>query len=256
MLVICNGAIKSGSTWLYNILLNLRSFERPPDHYLTENSRRRQNNPCIRPEMLASFLASEDVVSRDYMSKNHLGRPEQRDLLMRHPHVFVFDIERDVRDMVVSAFYDERNRHGYRGSFADFYWSEGRYVADSVLRYHDTWRQAGERFCMVSYEALHGDFAREAGRIAATLGMSLSEAEMSGLRDRTSMGALRKSYAGEALYEGDKFFRKGVVGDWRSHFDDPMTVDIDRIRQRGIGRLDLRALARRVRTAMRGSAPR
>ncbi|MDZ7829178.1 MAG: hypothetical protein U5K33_06725 [Halofilum sp. (in: g-proteobacteria)] len=61
MLVICNGAIKSGSTWLYNILVHLVELRRPPERYLTANSRKRESNPCIRPDMLAEFLASEDI---------------------------------------------------------------------------------------------------------------------------------------------------------------------------------------------------
>jgi hypothetical protein len=246
MLVICNGAIKSGSTWLYNILFNLADFERPPEHYLTDNSRKRQKNPCIQPLLLERFLAEEDIATRNFLSKNHIGRPEHRDLLMANPDVFVFDIERDVRDMVVSAYYDECNRNGYKGDFHQYYWDTGRYVADEVIRYHATWNNAGKRFCMVSYEMLHADFANEATRIAATLGLSLDAESVQALREKTTIGSLRKRYQDEALYEGDKFFRKGIVGDWRNHFDASMTKDIEHIETKGIGRLDRRTLATKL----------
>lgn len=250
MLVICNGAIKSGSTWLYNILFNLAAFERPPEHYLTDNSRKRQKNPCIQPMLLAQFLAQEDITTRNYLSKNHIGRAEHRDLLMGNPQVFVFDIERNARDMVVSSYYDECNRNGYKGDFPEYYWGIGRYVADQVIRYHATWRDAGKHFCMVSYEGLHADFAGEVTRIATTLGLPLDAEGIEALREKTSIGSLRKSYQDEALYEGDKFFRKGVVGDWRNHFDRTMTKDIERIETKGIGALDHRLMGKRCRNVL------
>ena len=251
MLVICNGAIKSGSTWLYNILLNLRDFQRPPEHYLTAASQKRTKNPCIQPTLLESFLQQEDIVHNDYLSKNHIGRVEQRDLLMANDRVFVFDIERDVRDMVVSAYYDDCNRNGYQGSFRDHYWERGRYLADDVIRYHATWRGVGDRFCMVSYEGLHDDFAMQVGRITATLGIDLDAAAIAELQEKTSISSLRKRYQDEALYKDDKFFRRGVVGDWQNHFDAAMTRDIAAIEARGIGPWDRRLFGKKLRRMLR-----
>ncbi|MDZ7829177.1 MAG: sulfotransferase domain-containing protein [Halofilum sp. (in: g-proteobacteria)] len=160
--------------------------------------------------------------------------------------MFVFDIERDVRDVVVSSYYDMRNRHGYTGSFARYYWREGRFTADWVSRYHALWRNAGPRFCMVSYEGLHEDFASEIERIAEVLGLSPDPKRIEQLRQQTSIGSLRKRYEDQPLYQGDRFFRKGVVGDWRNHFDAAMTRDIEHIEAHGIGPLDWRRLLRRA----------
>lgn len=250
MLVICNGAIKSGSTWLYNILLNLMEFKRPPEHYLTANSQKRTKNPCIQPKLLQSFLQQEDINHDDFLSKNHIGRAGQRDLLMANGAVYVFDIERDSRDMVVSAYYDDCNRNGYKGGFGEYYWDRGRYLADEVIRYHATWRNAGERFCMVSYEGLHEDFVVQVQRIARTLGTSLDSAAISELQEKTSIGSLRKRYRDEALYKDDKFFRRGIVGDWRNHFDRAMTKDIAAIEEEGIGPLDRRLLGKKLRRVL------
>ena len=251
MLIICNGAIKSGSTWLYNILVNLIDLERPPEKYLTANSRKRQSNPCIRPDCLAEFLATEDFRSVDYISKNHLGRPEHRDLVLGHEQVFVFDIERGIRDVVVSSYYDERNRNGYQGNFPEYYWKSGRYVADQVIRYHQIWRNAGPRFCMISYEGLHEDFPAEVLRIGRVLGIDLDDARIEALREKTSLGQLRKRYQDQPLYQGDRFFRKGTIGDWENHFDPAMTRDIEMVEQQGIGALDWRFLMRRAGRVLR-----
>ena len=251
MLVICNGAVKSGSTWLYNILYDLKDFCRPPDEYLTDASRKRARNPCIRPDMLTSFLDQEDIIEKNYLSKNHIGRSEYRDQLIANKNVFIFDIERDVKDMVVSSYYDDCNRNGYQGSFSDYYWEHGRYLACDVIRYHDTWRDAGERFLMISYEELHRDFARQVAPIAQMLGVELDAGAIEALREKTSIGSLRKRYQDEELYKKDKFFRKGTIGDWENHFDDAITHDITTIQQKGIGPLDLRSLGKKVRRVLR-----
>ncbi|MCB1679175.1 MAG: sulfotransferase domain-containing protein [Halioglobus sp.] len=255
MLVISNGAIKSGSTWLYNILFNLAAFERPPDQYLTINSKVRQRNPCIQPEMLAQFLENEDIASTHYLSKNHIGRAEYRDLLRSNPDVAVFDIERDVRDMVVSAYYDECNRNDYRGDFGAYYWHIGRYVVDEVNRYHDLWRTFGDNFCMVSYERLHTDFAAEVKRIARVLGVAADDDTIASVHEKTSITSLRNRYQDETLYAGEKFFRKGVVGDWKHHLDSAMLRDISKIQNKGIGAFDGRRLLKKLGLGATGGYP-
>lgn len=246
MLIICNGAIKSGSTWLYNILVHLVDCKHPPEHYLTENSRKKLSNPCIRPDLLEKFLETEDIVSNNFISKNHLGKEAHRELLKNNNHVFVFDIERNIRDVVVSAYYDARNRHGYDGSFRDYYWNSGRYIADSVIRYHAVWMEAGPGCCIVSYESLHADFNSEVAKIGKTLGLDLSESRLDQLREATSLKQLRKNYQDQPLYKGDRFFRKGTTGDWENHFDPGMIRDIDRIEDRGIGMFDLHRLLKQA----------
>jgi hypothetical protein len=92
MLIVCNGAIKSGSTWLYNILTRLVECEHPPAQYLTGRS---SKSPCLRPDMFESFLRSEDYHVRNFISKNHLAEEKFRQLFQADVDVFIFDIERD-----------------------------------------------------------------------------------------------------------------------------------------------------------------
>lgn len=243
MLVICNGAIKSGSTWLYNILAQLLPFSPPPEHYLTLRNPR---HPCIRPDRLADFLRNEDYRGKNYLSKNHLDSAEDRRLLLSQPEVFVFDIERDPRDVIVSHYFHETFRNGYEGSFQDFYWGAGRTDVAKLIRYHALWRDAGPRVYISSYEKLHGEFPAEVRRIAGVLGLSLTDTRVEELREKTSLGSLRKEYKSEPRFEGEKFFRKGTTGDWKNHLDDAMLGDIRRIEERGIGLLDLPYLRHRL----------
>lgn len=231
MLVICNGAIKSGSTWLFNVLKVLTNSQDPPKNYLTQRS---EKSPCIRPELLASYLATEDYRTRNFISKNHLNRVEHRDLLAKYDDVYVFDIERDPKDVIVSNYYHDRFRNGYQGSFADYYWEQGREVAGTLADYHNLWRGDHPRFYISSYEKLHQEFAGEVRRIAAVLGVLIADEELETVRERTSIKNLREDYREDPRYAGEKFFRKGEVGDWRNHFDTEMLNDIVRIERDGI----------------------
>lgn len=243
MLIVCNGAIKSGSTWLYNILTHLLPFSPPPEKYLTLKNPR---HPCIRPDRLEDFLNHENYIANNYLSKNHLDKAYHRRLLLSHPKVYVFDIERDPRDVIVSHYFHESFRNGYQGSFQNFYWSVGRVDVAKLIRYHDLWRDAGPRVYTSSYEKLHTDFSAEVRRIAGVLELSLTDAAIDEMREKTSLGSLRRDYQSEPRFEGEKFFRKGTTGDWKNHMDDAMLVDIGRIEERGIGLLDIPYLRHRV----------
>lgn len=243
MLVVCNGAIKSGSTWLYNILKCLDTYASIDDKYLTL---RNPKHPCIRPESLQDFLATEDFVAANYLTKNHIDKPEYRDLLLGTDHIYVFDIERDARDVVVSRYYHECFRNDYKDSFQRFYWDVGRQMVADLSKYHALWRDAGPRAYVSSYESLHNDFEAEVMRIGATLGKTVGAAEAQEIRDKTSLGRLRKDYRDEPRFEGEKFFRKGKIGDWKSHFDDELLEDIRRVQEKGIGRIDLPGIRERL----------
>lgn len=235
MLIICNGAIKSGSTWLFNILINLVDCQNPPDEYLTGRS---EKSPCIKPELLEQFLAEVDYENNHYISKNHLNRPEYKALIQDNPHVFIFDIERDPRDVVVSNYYHDCFRNDYKGSFEKYYWAEGRFVADQLAGYHNLWIDCGPRAYTSSYERLKEEFQPEAQAIAAVLGIQLSDDGAEQLKAKTSIDSLRKNYQDDKRYQGEKFFRKGEVGDWKNHFDEKMLTDIAAIKEKGIGRFD------------------
>ncbi len=202
MLVICNGAIKSGSTWLYNILAALRDFSSPDDKYLTLKN---PPHPCIRPDRLRDFLETEDYVTKDFLSKNHLDKPEHRDLLDR-PDVYVFDIERDARDVAVSHYYHERFRNGYDGTFEEFYWSVGRKTIASLSRYHALWRGENPRFYVSSYDRLHNDFHSELDRIAAVVGVALTSDERAVIQERKHRWAISAKSTRRTAVRGQQVF--------------------------------------------------
>jgi len=239
MLVICNGAIKSGSTWLYNILDSLAEYSTIDDKYLTL---RNEKHPCIRPDLLSRFIESEDVSGRNFLSKNHISERAHRDLVLNNENVYIFDIERDPRDVVVSRYFHECFRNDYKSGFHRFYWDIGRRMVANLSGYHALWRDAGPRSYVSSYELLHNDFEAEVARIGAILGQQIDADQARAIREKTSLKRLRKDYENEPRFEGEKFFRKGQIGDWKNHFDDVLLADIERVQQHGMGRFNLPAI--------------
>ncbi|MCS4174840.1 sulfotransferase domain-containing protein [Salinibacter ruber] len=222
MLVVSNGAFKSGSTWLFNIARSITQFPPPPESYLNPE----WENPSIHPNELKALLAEEPLEEVDYLVKNHFGSRDERDLLLKNEHVRVLNITRDLRDVVVSAYYHYRREEGYDVPFKQYYWKRGRYVAKKVREYHSVWDVPSSRVYLSSFKELKKNFAEECERIGALLGYELSVTQIQNVKDETSIQSLRKAY------DNDDFFRNGKRGDWQNHLTARMEKDVSRIADR------------------------
>jgi hypothetical protein len=236
MLIVCNGAPKSGSTWLYNIADRLCKAEWPDRKYLTKSHK----HPTIRPESLHEFLEQEDFVTRNVITKTHYGQQRHRDLLLARPHTRVLDMNRNLYDVIVSTYYDSCRRDGFVGSFEDFYWFEGRGLAEYLLKYHQLWGDGHPQVLVTTFEGLKTKFNVEVRRIAEFLQLSPTEEDLQALAESTKLDSLREQYKDDPNYADPKhpFFRKGEIGDWRNHFDERMLSDIAAIEKKGLSRFD------------------
>ena len=250
MLVVCNGAVKSGSTWLYNIIQNISEFEWPESDFISKSNTK---HPTIKENRLADYLESAEFANRDVISKNHYGKKFHRNLLLSSPDTRVLDISRDTRDVIVSSYYDECRRNGFSGSFGDYYWERGRLLVDRISRYHEVWATPHSQILVSSYESLKTQFDVEVTRIATFLGVDLDENDLARIDQATNIESLRQSYKDDAQYNTaeNPFFRKGEVGDWKNHFDQKMIVDYEKIERKGIGKCDLRYLNTRLRSKLK-----
>lgn len=229
MLVIANGAPKSGSTWLFNIVQSMHRFSDVPEDYLLDKA---NPNSEILYEKLEDFLANVDCEKKDYLLKNHFGRASQRDAILGAFNALVVNIKRDLKDAVVSAYYYNMKLSGKQRTFDNYYWKEGRFLADHVRGYHRVWEEKpSSRVLLVSYEGLKQNTVSEVIGIARFLGFSLSESDAEAIIEATSMEKLRDKYddGGEI-----KFFRKGEIGDWKNHFSTRQLADIEMIEQCGL----------------------
>ncbi|MGH8590541.1 MAG: sulfotransferase domain-containing protein [Gammaproteobacteria bacterium] len=222
MLVLANGAFKSGSTWLYVTVQRLTGFPPTPDEYRNPNWR----NHSIAPKKLEDALANLDYHTDNYIVKTHFGKPEERDLILSYDDVYVLNIKRDIRDVVVSAYYHEVRSYNYEGSFEEFYWLRGKKVAQQVIDYHAVWSVQSPRITTASYERMLEDFRKEFRQVSAFLGFHPTDETIEEIRAFFQIERIRELWKEEN--ERISFFRKGVAGDWRKHFTPDTQADFER----------------------------
>ncbi|HZZ45082.1 MAG TPA: sulfotransferase domain-containing protein [Tepidisphaeraceae bacterium] len=236
MLIICNGAYKSGSTWLFRILLTMTQYDLIPPAYHAPG----WNGLGIKPSLLAKFLKRENYRDHNYILKGHFFL--QYHIIVGKPNVTVMNIRRDTRDVVVSAFHYERMKGKCQSdSFEGYYWTRGWRIAQQVIRYNRLWENKPNTY-MSSYETLHTDFPGEVHRLASFLGFSLSQADVQRLHDENTLESLREKYDEKSSDGKMSFYRKGVIGDWQEHMSEEIVQDIARIDREEAGyptRMDL-----------------
>jgi len=233
MLVIVNGAFRSGSTWLNHIVRTMVLHSDIPEEY--QNVPEWEKGTSIHPEKLADFLKNVDYQHTNYISKNHFGKTSYRNLLLSYKNVYILDIERDIRDTITSSYYYYRRRREYHGTFEKFYWQRGRWIANYLRKYHSIWQCDSPNIYVSSFERLKTDFIAEVEKIGNFLGFTLSESDINRIKKETSIEKLRKRINEENRPEEERFFRKGVVGDWEGRFNDKMLRNIDKIQKQGMG---------------------
>jgi hypothetical protein len=216
MLVIANGAFKSGSTWQYRILREIV----PPKVLPSEYQNSGWVNESIDPKKLREFLDSELYNQSDFVVKNHFSRLNEFRMLSNRPGVVIFDIKRDVRDVLVSAYHHRLNYNSFRGSFGDFFNREAEKVVRGVIRHNELWLSGGSNVYSGEYECLHSNFGKEVYRMGKFIGLELTSGHIDRIKDRTSFSRMKS--------RGSAFFRKGEVGDWKNYLDEDQIATISK----------------------------
>lgn len=232
MLIVSNGAVKSGSTWLFKILKYISSAKSVQDKYQHPTRKR----SSILYKDLKNLVNDGKYHNEDIIIKNHFGSIEIRDFLLSEEKIKVFDISRNIKDVTVSAYYYLKEKYSVYNdlSFDKFYWSKGRLIANKVRNHHSVWNSAdGVNYYCSSYSKLSTDFESEIKRIASVLNIGIGKEEIVDIKEKTSIDYLKENDNKESIDSG-KFFRKGGVGGWKNHFDTKKIRDIKKIESRGI----------------------
>lgn len=222
MLYMCNGPMKSGSTWLCQILLRLVDPLELPAEFQAPG----WTAPSIQPGLFFRFVIERSLDQETYVSKSHWMASDMLGRLPAHvaaslPNVCVFSIFRDIRDSVVSKYYHDRKHNGYQAEFNEWIETRGRSFAIRLLRFHWEWQNLGiwhtfERTpFIVRYETLLENPHGSVLSIAQALGVECDDAKASSiLAEINAVRDLSKQKGSGGT------FRKGVSGDWINHFTD------------------------------------
>jgi len=237
MLIICNGAFKSGSSWLHAILVQLSivrklNLKKVPVNYTND-----VNSPTtIIESRLQDFLLKEDYKSENYLTKAHFFKEST----LKNEYfddVKLFFIERNIKDAVVSHYFHIRNKYRFKINFALYYYFLGRYKAYEIGLFNNRCREfiGDENF--FNFEDLVSNFNDTIRQIAKVLGVfELTNLELAAIKKETSLDRLRDqlkrgniSYYPSTQKDNWKLFREGKINSWKDHFSDNQIKDIEKI---------------------------
>jgi len=135
----------------------------------------------------------------------HDGTPERKTAAEINPDrseyagCRVILLVRDLRDTVVSNYFQvTRREHRFEGDMSTYvHWPRGSF--EGMLRYYNVWaaaRHVPRGFLLVRYEDLHADTARELGRVAEFLGLDgVTDATLRAAVEHGSFGSMKQREA-------------------------------------------------------------
>jgi len=239
MLIICNGAFKSGSSWLHAILVELAivkklNLQKVPEKYTNDI-----NSPTtIIESQIKNFLLTEDFGLNNYLTKSHFFK--KKTLRKKYSNnVKILFIERDMRDAIVSHYFHIINKYRYKLNFSFYYFFIGRYKAFEISLFNYRCKKFRGEENFFHFSDLISDFEITVREIALSLGITeVSDQELKQIKEQTTLDKLREELKkGNINYyptnrdDNWRLFREGKVGSWRKYFKDQHVKDITKIEQ-------------------------
>lgn len=219
MLVVCNGSMKSGSTWITQIIESHGKWSPIPDEFRNKD----WATPSLAPELYSGFFKASKFESENWFCKQHWREEEKYTRLLYEDHVRVLNIVRDLRDVVVSRyFHDIRLGQTTKDNIQEYYFQEnGRALLINYIEYHNFWhgleKKKQPHLCV--FENLINDFDDEIGRIFKYLGQAIYPDDLTRIYEATRFKNIKQTGDGH-------FFRKGQIGDWKNHLSTELIDDI------------------------------
>lgn len=160
-----------------------------------------------RPELAQVELGSRmpRFPGVPHVHAKHDGLPQKKTAAEINPDRSEFSgcrvvlLVRDLRDTVVSNYFQvTRRENRYKGDISSYvHWPRGSF--EGMLRYYNVWaeqRHVPRDFLLVRYEDLHEDTARELRRIAAFLDLaSVSDATVQAAVEHASFSSMKQREA-------------------------------------------------------------
>jgi len=214
--IIGNGAPKTGSTWVAELLNNLPGVHPVPERFVNKWAW-----PSVQDEMAeqaASELGPSHVL---YFSKQHWTKETW---LLGVPGIRVINSIRDIRDTLVSRYnHDIRLSQVPQMTISEYLPLHGQSLVAAFCNYHDRWLSAPDltrdNYHVVSYEGLTADLTGAAASLANFCGLAATPESIAPIAEKTRFDKHKVRGEGE-------FFRKGQAG---SFLEDLTEAEADQI---------------------------
>ena len=237
MLIICNGAFKSGSSWLHAILIELLKIKkiplkRVPDFYTNDT-----NSPTkIIESNLDKFIFHESFEKQNYITKAHFFKTNTLKSAYPDNVKFIF-VKRSMKDAIVSHFYHIKNKFRLNITFKLYYIFLGKYKSYEIYLFNKRCKEHFGKDNFIYYHDLKNNFSSVIDKLCDILNIEyLIDSEIEILRQETSIDKLRqKSKTGQSDYypskrkDNWKYFRKGTEGNWVDYFSKRQLIHVNNI---------------------------
>lgn len=247
MLIICNGAFKSGSTWLYELINSILEEKKMKlTDIPTRYSPGRSPAMKISETLLEEFILNEPITKSWYVTKAHFFKNNTLEFNYPEDVKFVF-IERDIRDAVVSHYHHLLVYQKLKPSFNLYYKLIGKYKAYEIKLFNDRCKKNFSAQNFFKFEDIKSDTDKAINQLCDIFNLDkLTEDERSKVKEKTSLQALRdRAKKGDNTHyhgageENSKLFRKGKVGEYKDVFSKKNLIDINKISEGRFSTLDL-----------------
>ena len=220
MLIIANGAFKSGSTWQRDILSHIMKYEKNPRKYTS-----RKNKHLLKEKHISEFVQELDIQNYNYLTKAHIYNKKLIKRIIDNQDVYIFLILREPADAIVSHYHHIKNLKKLNIAFNTYYWTTGRYKLMQLYYYRRNWEQFRNysNVFFSSFENLKSDFDSEVTNYLNFLGISARDDLIAFTKSKTDIAEKRKSS------DREWFYRKGVIGDSRNYFNNKINADAKKI---------------------------
>ncbi len=224
---------KSGSTWLWRMLLETPGYHRWAPRSLQRHTMKEPGFHDLDEAEMRKPPAGYTV------SKSHTApTPRNLEILDALGRPFVV-LQRDPRDLAVSwaHFVAARPENAFAQDAQGMSIEQriGLYIdvlLDRMLDWALGWQaQVGPLVALTSYESLKSQPLEEMRRLTGHLGLALSEERLRAMIDRHTF-AKTVERAG-----GDAFFRSGEAGGWQAHFNQELTARFEAVSSGRLERL-------------------
>ncbi len=177
-----------------------------------------------------------------FFSTHLLPNFYEKEMLENRPKMII--LMRNVKDCLVSYyhFYRATGALGkFEGSFTDFWeqlvLTEHLIYGDGVKYLEAWWKYKNEdNFLFLKYEDLKRDPTKYYRKLAEHIGVDVPDDKLASIIERTSFKTMssdpltNRENAPKAQFDNtiSKYFRKGIVGDWKGTFSDEQSAYIDK----------------------------